>query len=314
MAAGLAGRSAQVAYWMRQRRSLIAALFAFAIMALFFAFLYVQTVTGEFNAQFIVGLLPEFLFGLQLTLILTVVSFLVGILLGFSTAAARISRSRVLRGVAKGYVDVFRGTPILIQILLWFTVILAVMPTYTFRLFVAGFLALTINTGAYQAEIFRGGMKAIPEGQLEAGRALGFGSWQLMRHIRLPQTLRLIIPPMTNEFILLLKSSALLSIIGITELAFIAQQCTREFFLPFECWTTATLLYLAMTVPLAKLVQYTETRFRIPGLGVPVARGGLAPMAPPAATEGVDTARPVRGRRVNGLYRFLEKRMRAAQG
>ncbi len=310
---GWGGRSTQVVYWMRARRSLIAALFAFVIVALFFLYLYVQTVNGEFDAQFVRDLLPEFLFGVQLTLVLTAGSFLVGILLGFLTAAARVSSSPVLRAVAKGYVDVFRGTPILVQILLWFVVILAVMPTYTFRLFVAGFLALTLNTGAYQAEIFRGGMKAIPEGQLEAGRAIGFNSWQLMRHVRLPQTVRLIIPPMTNEFILLLKSSALLSAIGITELAFVAQQCTREFFLPFECWTTGTLLYLAVTVPLAKLLQYAETRFRIPGLGVPVSRRGFAPTAPAPPPGGAKTAHPVRTRRVNGLYAFIERRMRAAQ-
>ena len=309
---GWGGRSTQVVYWMRARRSLMAALFAFVIVALFFLYLYFQTVSGEFDAEFVLELLPGFLFGLQLTLALTAGSFIVGILLGFLTAAARVSGSSVLRAVAKGYVDVFRGTPILIQILLWFAVILAVMPTYTFRLFVAGFLALTLNTGAYQAEIFRGGMKAIPEGQLEAGRAIGFNSWQLMRHIRLPQTLRLIIPPMTNEFILLLKASALLSAIGITELAFVAQQCTRQFFLPFECWTTGTLLYLAVTVPLAKLVQYSETRFRIPGLGVPVARREIGPRKARTGGGGVGTTQ-TRSRRANGLYSYLARRMRAAQ-
>ncbi|MFQ6012577.1 MAG: amino acid ABC transporter permease [Thermoplasmata archaeon] len=304
---------ARVLDWISAHRPLTAAVFAFTIMAFFFLYLYVLTITGEFNAQFVFDHLPEFFFGLQLTLILTAGGFSIGILLGFLTAAARVSRFRILRAIAKGYVDLFRGTPILVQIFLWFTVILALIPTYQFRTLVAGFIALTINTGAYQGEIFRGGFKAIQQGQLEAGRALGFTSWKLMRHIQLPQTLRLIIPPMTNEFILLLKASALLSAIGVVELAFVAQRLTVVFFLPLEAWTTATLLYLAMTVPLAKLVQYMETRFRIPGLGLPIARAGFARAATRAAAREARPARQASARRANGLYVLLRKRMGSAR-
>ncbi len=299
---------------MNAHRALTAAVFAFTVMAFFFLYLYTLTVNGEFDAQFVFDHLPEFFFGLQLTVILTAASFSIGILIGFLTAAARVSRSRILRAIAKGYVDVFRGTPILVQILLWLTVILAVIPTYQFRTLVAGFLALTINTGAYQGEIFRGGLKAIHEGQLEAGRALGFTPWKLMRHIQLPQTLRLIIPPMTNEFILLLKASALLSLIGVVELAFVGTRVTVQFFRPMEAWIAATLLYLAMTVPISKLVQYLETRFRIPGLGLPVAGAGIAPPPPPDASANAGTAHAVLVRRTNGLYIYLRKRMRAARG
>lgn len=306
--------STRARYWLRSHRSVTALVFASVIMGLFFLYLYVQTIDGEFNAQLISNLLPQFLLGLQLTLFLTATSFIVGILLGFLTAAARVSRSRILRGVAKGYVDAFRGTPIIVQIFLWFTLIMGIIPTYQFRALVAAFLALTLNTGAYQGEIFRGGMKAIQEGQLEAGRGLGFTRWQLMRHITLPQTLRLIIPPMTNEFILLLKASALLSAIGVVELAFVAQQCTVIYFSPFECWTAGTFLYLSVTVPLAKLVQYTETRFRIPGLGLPVARAGIGRVAPPAPDASAQSTAQASTRRTNGLYVFLRKRMRAARG
>lgn len=301
-------------HWISTHRSLIAAIFAFMIMAVFFLYLYVLTISGEFDAQFVYDHLPEFLFGLQLTVILTAASFSIGIPLGFLTAAARVSRFRILRAIAKGYVDAFRGTPILIQILLWLILVLTLIPAYQFRTLVAGFLALTLNTGAYQGEIFRGGFKAIQQGQLEAGRALGFTSWQLMRHIQLPQTLRLIIPPMTNEVILLLKASALLSAIGVVELAFVAQRVTVQFFLPLEAWTTATLLYLAVTVPLAKFVQYMETKFRIPGLGLPVARAGIGKAAPPVATEGAQTAGLTLTRRANGLYVFLRKRMESTRG
>ena len=301
-------------HWLKVHRSLTALIFAITIMALFFLYLYVLTVNGEFNAQIISDLLPRFFLGLQLALVMTAVSFTVGILLGFLTAAARVSRFRILNAVAKAYVDVFRGTPILIQILLWFAVIVAFIPTYPFRAIVAGIFALTLNTGAYQAEIFRGGMKAIQQGQLEAGRGVGFTRWQLMRHIQLPQTLRLIIPPMTNEFILLLKSSALLSFIGVVEVTFLARDCTSIHFIPFECWTTATLLYLSLTVPLAKLVQYTETRFRIPGLGLPVARTGIGRAAPTVTRGAARGAGRASTRKANGLYVFLRKRMVSAQG
>ncbi len=306
--------STRILYWLRRHRSVTALVFASVIMGLFFLYLYVQTINGEFNAQLVSDLLPQFLLGLQLALLLTAASFIVGMLLGFLTAAARVSRSRILRGIAKGYVDAFRGTPILVQIFLWFTVILAIIPTYQFRALVAAFLALTLNTGAYQGEIFRGGMKAIQEGQLEAGRGIGFTRWQLMRHIQLPQTLRLIIPPMTNEFILLLKASALLSAIGVVEIAFIAQKCTVVNFQPFECWTTGTLLYLSVTVPLAKFVQYTETKFRIPGLGLPVARAGIGRVAPPAPAASVQSTTQPSTRRTNGLYLFLRERMRSTRG
>ncbi|MEE9181312.1 MAG: amino acid ABC transporter permease [candidate division NC10 bacterium] len=306
------GRGAGLVHWFRIHRSLTAALFASTIMALFFLYLYVLTVNGEFDAEFVFDLLPDFLFGLQLTILLTAGSFSVGMVLGFATAAARVSRSRILRSVAKGYVDVFRGTPILVQIFLWLVVVQALIPTYRFFSLVAAFLALTLNTGAYQGEIFRGGMKAIQSGQLEAGRGLGFSRWQLMRHITLPQTLRLIIPPMTNEFILLLKASALVSAIAVVELAFVAQLCNVVYARPVECWTIATLLYLSVTVPIAKLVQYSETKFRIPGLGLPVARSVIgrppALKTPPAAQE----SSPVRGRRTNGLYALLRRRMDGA--
>ncbi|MFQ6013609.1 MAG: amino acid ABC transporter permease [Thermoplasmata archaeon] len=317
MAAGEGGwerGGTRLLHWMKVHRSVTAGVFAFAVMALFFLYLYVLTLNGEFDAEFVLDRLPEFLLGLQLTLILTVGSFSIGILIGFLTAAARVSRSRILRGIAKGYVDVFRGTPILVQIFLWLTLILALIPTYQFRTLVAAFLALTINTGAYQAEIFRGGLKAIQEGQLEAGRALGFTRWQLMRHIQLPQTLRLIIPPMTNEFILLLKSSALVSAIGVVELAFVARRVTVQFFLPLEAWTAATLLYLAMTVPLAKLVQTLERRFRIPGLGLPVVRPGTARAPPPVAVEEGQATGQTSTRRRNGFYLYLRRRMGSAPG
>lgn len=299
--------------WIDAHRPLTAALFSFGIMSLFFLYLYYATITGEFRAGFAVDHLPAFFAGMQLTLVVTVLGFSVGIVLGFMTAAARVSEVRALKAVAKGFVDAFRGTPILVQIFLWNVVITAFTPGLRVQSLIAGIIALTINTGAYQAEIFRGGFKAIQQGQVEAGRAVGFTSWQVMRHIKLPQTLRLIIPPMTNEFILLLKASALLSAISIVELSFVAQQLGVRFFLPVETWTVATFLYLSMTVPLAKLVQYMETKFRIPGLGLPIV-GAMYPrrIAPGPSASAKVLPSVTAFSRQNGLYASLRRRMENA--
>jgi polar amino acid transport system permease protein len=134
--------------------------------------------------------------------------------------------------------------------------------------FVAGLLAMTANTGGYQSEIFRAGIQTVHSGQVEAARAIGFSRWGAMRHVILPQALRLVIPPLTNEYIGLLKASSLLLVIGIVELTEIGR---RESFFqgkPFESFAIVTALYLLITVPVSKVIQYVERRYGIPGLGV----------------------------------------------
>ncbi len=306
----LGKRGAGIRSWIDTHRPLSAGLFAAGVMSLFFLYLYSQIVIGEFELDFVIEHFPAFIDGMLLTLRLTGFGFIVGMALGFLTAYARVSSVKVLKGVAKGYVDVFRGTPILIQIFLWNVAVLPLTPGYRYQGLLAGILALTINTGAYQAEIFRGGLKAIQQGQIEAGQALGFTPWKVMRHIKLPQTLRLIIPPMTNEFIALLKASALLSAIAIVEMSFVAQHLAVRFFQPFEPWTVVTLLYLSMTVPLAKLVQYLEIRFRIPGLGLPTERARARRGAPRASETLVHKTQAFPHRRRNLLYERLAARMR----
>ncbi|MCJ2519966.1 MAG: amino acid ABC transporter permease [Candidatus Thermoplasmatota archaeon] len=304
----------RIRYWIDNHRSLSAGIFAGVFVILLFVYLYSLTLTGEFRLDFVTSKIPRFIFvGMITTLMLTGVSYVLGMSLGFLTAYARISDIRALKALAKGYIDAFRGTPILVQILLWMIVVAALTPGYRAQAFVAAIAALTINTGAYQAEIFRGGFKAIQEGQIEAGRALGFTSWQLMKHIKLPQVLRLVTPPMTNEFIALLKASALLSIIGVVELTFIAKDEMLRTFLTLEPWTLATLLYLAMTVPLAKLVQFLEIKFRIPGLGLPSDTGlyrGRKPRPGVAASQTTMAAQSLLLRR-DPLYEYFRRRNRS---
>jgi His/Glu/Gln/Arg/opine family amino acid ABC transporter permease subunit len=301
----------RIRYWIGDHRSLSAGIFAGAAVGAFFAYLYYMVLEGAFVLDILTGNLSAWIDGVYWTFTLTALSFVFGISLGFLTAYARISNVKVLKTLAKGYVDALRGTPILVQIYLWGVIIFTLTPGYRAQAVLAGIVALTINTGAYQAEIFRGGFKAIQEGQVEAGRALGFSSWQIMKYIKLPQALRLIVPPMTNEFIALLKASALLSAIGVIQVAAVASNIMIATFRTTEPWTIATLLYLSMTVPLAKLVQFLEIRFRVPGLGLPLTSTLAVGRMPPPAAGASRTQRiasPLYLRR-DPLYEFFRKRM-----
>lgn len=172
--------------------------------------------------------------------------------------------------VLYGYIELMRGTPIFVQIFFIWSVILFRFPSLgTANIaFVAGVFALTMNTGAYQGEIFRGGLQAVQQGQIEAARAVGLRYWGTMRHITLPQALRLILPPLTNEFIGLLKASALLYTVGLHETTAEGYFLTVASLRVFEVFFMVTICYLLITLPLAWAVKYMERRLRIPGLGI----------------------------------------------
>lgn len=195
----------------------------------------------------------------------------------FGIIAPRMARgaNRVVRRFAEGYVEIMRGTPLFVQIVFIWTILLfrnpGIQDPRTLAL-VAGIVAMTINTGAYQGEIFRGGLQTVHSGQVEAGRSLGLSRWQTMRHVVLPQALRLVIPPLTNEYIALLKSSSLLFFIGLAELTFVSKQLSNREVRIFEVFVVVTAIYLLFTVPLSNIVQALERKFRIPGLGIQVAR------------------------------------------
>lgn len=172
--------------------------------------------------------------------------------------------------VCYGYIELMRGTPVLVQIFIVWSILIFRFPSLgTANIaFYAGIVALTLNTGAYQGEIFRGGLQAVHQGQIEAARAIGLRYWSTMRYITLPQALRLILPPLTNEFIGLLKASALLYTIGLHETTAEGYFLTQRSLKVFEVFFMVTVSYLIITVPLAWGVKYMERRFRIPGLGM----------------------------------------------
>lgn len=209
-----------------------------------------------FDPDVVVKALPWLLKGASLTLQTSLLAIVLGIAVGVALTLASEVRSRIVRGVVRLYISFARGTPLFIQILLVFFV----LPTIGLDVsnFVAGVIALSLNSGAYVSEMIRGGLTAVPRGQIEAARALSMPQSLIWRHIRLPQVFALILPPLTVEFTALLKASALLSVIGVVELTRTAQQIVAATFKPIEIWITVGFLYFVMCYVLGALTSRLE--------------------------------------------------------
>ncbi|KPU55917.1 amino ABC transporter, permease, 3-TM region, His/Glu/Gln/Arg/opine family domain protein [Pseudomonas fluorescens] len=198
-----------------------------------------------------------FLQGAALTLFLCFCSIWLSLLLGFVTALARLSRSAVAFGIASFYASFFRGTPLLIQILLIYLGLpqLGVVP----GAISAGIIALSLNYGAYLSEIFRAGILAVAPGQREAAMALGLRPTATFLQIVLPQAMRTIIPPTTSQFISMLKDSSLISVMGVWEVMFLAQSYGRSSYRYIEMLTTAAVIYWLLSIGL-ELIQHRLER------------------------------------------------------
>ncbi|MFP3493786.1 amino acid ABC transporter permease [Pseudomonas sp. SIMBA_059] len=194
----------------------------------------------------------DFLQGAALTLFLCLCSMLASSVLGFITALGRLSKSAVAFGIASFYASFFRGTPLLIQILLIYLGLpqLGLVP----GAIVAGIIALSLNYGAYLSEIFRAGILGVPHGQREAALALGMRDSAIFWHVTLPQAMRTIVPPATNQFISMLKDSSLISVMGVWEVMFLAQSYGRSSYRYIEMLTTAAIIYWVMSLAL-ELIQ-----------------------------------------------------------
>lgn len=214
---------------------------------------------------------PQILSGVVTTLELTVISMLVGLVLGVVTALLRESKNRVLSGAAGFYTWLFRGTPVLVQLLIWFNIAL-VIPTVSFfglwpvstntimTPFLAAILALGINEGSYMSEIVRAGLLAVDKGQGEAALALGMRKRRVMMSVVLPQALRVILPPAGNQLIAMLKTSALAYTISVSELLNGAFRIYTLNYKVIELLFTASIWYLFMTTVLTFLQSWLERR------------------------------------------------------
>lgn len=219
-----------------------------------------------FNVPVILRTLPFWAQGAILTLYLAFAALLLALPLAVGVGLARTSRNALLRIPAGVYVEVLRGTPLLVQILIaWL-----VLPHLGLRLNTldAGLVALTLNTAAYLAEVVRAGIQAIPTGQREAALALGFTPGGAMRHVVLPQAFRVIVPPLTNEFAVLLKDTSLVSVIGVVELTQVTRIVSAQTFAVLELWLGVAVIYFALIYPVTVASRWLERRLHVPGLGV----------------------------------------------
>ena len=196
--------------------------------------------------------------GLVLTLEISVLSIILGIIIGLITGLARLSSSPAPKWLAIGYIELIRGTPLLVQIYIFYFFIGQV-----FRLssFMAGVLALSFFAGAYIAEIIRAGIQSIHRGQMEAARSLGMNYPQAMRYIILPQAFKRILPPLAGQFISLIKDSSLVGVIALVELTRAGREIGTSTFNYFEVFFTVAVLYLILTFSLSMIVQFLERRF-----------------------------------------------------
>ena len=205
--------------------------------------------------------------GLWVTLKVSVMATLFGIIIGVAGGIARISSNPAFKWTSIVYVEIVRGSPLMVQILIWYfvigTVVNDLLATYGMgRLpaFWYGVASLACFAGAYVTEIVRGGIQSIHRGQTEAARSLGMSYAQCMYHIILPQALRNILPPLAGQFISLIKDSSLLGIIAIRELTKAAREAVTASLQPFEIYIVLAILYLVLTFTLSMFVQHLERR------------------------------------------------------
>ncbi|MFM5060748.1 amino acid ABC transporter permease [Aeromonas veronii] len=196
--------------------------------------------------------------GVWVTVKLSLVAGIFAILLGTLAGLARLSPNPALRNLAVTYVELIRGTPLLVQI---FIVYFFIGTVLNLDRFTAGVAALAVFTGAYVAEIVRAGISSIHKGQMEAGRSLGMTSAQTMRYVILPQAFKRVLPPLAGQFINLIKDSSLVSVISITDLTKAGREVVSSTFSPFEVWFTVALLYLVLTGTLSFLVRRLEVKY-----------------------------------------------------
>ena len=202
---------------------------------------------------------PVLLRGLLVTVELWVPSILLGLLGGLAVALSRMSRHRWLRRAALGYVELFRDVPVLIQ-LIWFFYAFPVIIGVQLSPFVAALLGLSLNTSAYCAEIFRGGIESIARGQFDGARALGMTQRALMRRIILPQVGRRMLPAFTNRAVELAKVTSLASILSVHELMYQGRLLSATYYRPLEILTTVALVYFVLIYPGTYLSARLERR------------------------------------------------------
>jgi polar amino acid transport system permease protein len=213
--------------------------------------------------------------GIGVTIYTTLISFVLVLIFGLITGLGRLSKVTIIRGLATIYVELVRGIPLLVQLMFWYFAfpsviqgmgkILEIQSIAQYRanpIFMA-ILGLTFCYSAYMSEVYRAGIQSISKGQMEAARSLGMTYFQAMRYVILPQALRVILPPVGNEFITLLKDSSLVSVVAVADITRRGREFMAANFIPVETWVMVALLYLVLTLFSARIVNWIENKTRL---------------------------------------------------
>ncbi len=210
--------------------------------------------------QKILSWIPQLLAGAKITISLTLVSVLAGLFLGIILALGTMSKHKILRAISKAYVFFFRGTPLLMQLYFVYYGLPEINVALTINnKFLAAFIAFALNSGAYCSEIFRSAIQSIDKGQMEAGKVLGLSYLQTMRLIILPQSIRRLIPPVGNEFIMMLKDASLVSIIALADITKVTRSIQSST-ASSMVYIPAMILYLIITAVFTLLFHWLEKK------------------------------------------------------
>jgi polar amino acid transport system permease protein len=213
--------------------------------------------------------------GIWVSLSTTVVSFFLVLFVGLVVGLGRLSKNKAINGISTVYVEVIRGIPLLVQLLFWYFAFPSVIQSignllnfeplknYLANPVGMAIMGLTFCYAAYMAEIYRAGIQSIPKGQMEAARSLGMSHIEAMRYVILPQAVRIILPPVGNEFISLLKDSSLVSVVAVADITRRGREFMAANFIPLETWVMVALIYLTMTLFSARVVTFIEHKTRL---------------------------------------------------
>ena len=208
--------------------------------------------------------IPKLGEGLLITFQVAFVSLGIGILIGFPAAFTRVYGPKWLQWIVIAFIEILRGTPVLVQLFL----VYYGLPQFgvTFSAFISAYIALGLNSGAYQTEYFRGAIQAIGSGQMMAARSIGMTRIQAIRHVIMPQALRLAIPAWSNEAVSMIKISSILYLIAVPEMMTVAKELLTRYYNPFQTYITVGIVYLIVIGVITILLNQLEKRLTIPGM------------------------------------------------
>ncbi|MBI9043783.1 MAG: amino acid ABC transporter permease [Anaerolineaceae bacterium] len=208
--------------------------------------------------------IPVLIEGLLITFKVSLICLGIGLLTGFPTALARVYGPKWLRWLVTIYIEIFRGTPVLVQLF----IVYYGLPQFglTFSAFASAYIALGLNSGAYQSEYFRGAILAISGGQMMAARSIGLSRLQAIRYVIIPQAFRYAIPAWSNEVVSMVKITSIVYLIAVPEMLYVAKELMAKYFNPFETYITVGLIYLAIVGILSLGLGFIEKKTKIPGL------------------------------------------------